>query len=237
MKKLTTFLAAGLILSSASAQSITEGWDGGANFGLTLTSGNSDTLLLNLGVNLAKDTDNTQQLLGLSYTLGDTDGETVSDVLNGFYTWNKNASDTTYYGFRLEGVRDDIALIDYRLQATTLYGVHFIKNDVTNFSVEFGPGYTAESLDGEDRDSAHIYLGQRWSHKYSDSTTFTQSLAAYAPFEEFEDFNFVFSLAVETKINDDMSLRVAFIDTYTNTPAAGAEENDIQLISGISYKF
>jgi len=238
MKKLTTILAAGIIASSASAQSsFTDGWAGGVDFGLTLTSGNSDTVLINLGLNLAKETSNTQQLAGLSYTFGDTDAGTVTDVINGFYSWNKDASEKTYYGFRLEGLRDEVAEIDYRLQASALYGVYLIKNDNTTFALEAGPGYTVESLGDDDRNSAHLYVGQRWSHKYTDTTTFTQSLAIYAPFEDFEDFNFVFAIAVETKISENLNLRIAFTDTYTNTPADGLEENDLQLISGVSYKF
>jgi len=104
-------------------------------------------------------------------------------------------------------------------------------------AVEFGPGYTAESVDDVEFDSAHLYFGQRASYKFSDSTFFTQSLAAYAPFDEFDNYNFVFTLAAESKMSEKLSLRVAVENTYTNNPAAGAEKNDVKLVSGLSYKF
>jgi len=237
MKKITSILGLGIIATSAHAVTLADGWVGSADFGLTLTNGNSDTTLISAGLNLAKDTGDTQQLAGLAYTFGETSGDTTNDVLSAFYTWNKLATETSYYGFRFEGLRDDIALIDYRLQATALYGVHLVKNDTTTFSIEAGPGYSFESLDDVDTDGVHLYLGQRATHKFSENTLISQSLAAYAPVEDFDAYNFVFTLAVETKMSDALSLRIAIEDTYTNAPAAGATENDVKLISGISYKF
>jgi len=147
MKKITQLLTIGFVACSANAATLADGWVGSADFGLTLTRGNSDTTLVSTALNLAKDTGSTQQLAGLAYTFGDDSGDTTNDVLSSFYTWNKLVTDTSYYGFRLEGTRDDIALIDYRIQGTVLYGVHLVKNDTTTFSIEAGPGYTFESLD------------------------------------------------------------------------------------------
>ena len=237
MNNITKIITAGIFATQLNAATVTDGWENSANFGLTLTRGNSETILLTTAFNFLNDNGTTQQLANLSYTFGESDSNTTADVLSTYYTWNKLVSETTYYGFRAEGLRDDLAGIEYRLQATALYGIHLLKNDTTTFSVEFGPGYTVESVGDDNFDSSHIYLGQRASHKLSETSFITQSLAAYAPLEDLDNFNVIFNIAIESKVSENMNLRVALENTYTNNPADGADENDLKLISGISYKF
>lgn len=237
MKKVLSIITAGSLLSICHSATIIDGWDAALDLGLTLTRGNSDTSLFTTNLALTKKVDTSEQLAGLSYAFGGQDGDVVTDELSGFYNFNKLLTNNNYYGFRLEGRRDDIAQIDYRIQATVLYGKYFIKNDDTTFSVEGGPGFTTESFDGEDQNNAHIYIGENYSNKLTSNTTLTQSLATYTDLDDLSGYNFVFSIALETQMNEAMSLKISIQDKYESKPADGAERNDLRLISGISYKF
>lgn len=239
MKIITSYSLIGAVaiaLSNAAVVS-SEGWDSSVDFGLTLTRGNANTALFTSTLNLAKTVDKDQYLAGLGYTFGDNDGTSTNDELTGFLNWNREVSEDTYYGFRLEGRRDTIANVDYRVQATALYGYHFIKNDKTEFSIETGPGYTVQSLDGDKDSYAHFYLGQRASHWITENARVFQSLAGYLSLNEVERFNVIFVTGVEALMNESLSLKVTLENKYESLPAAGAEKNDLKLISGVSYKF
>jgi len=237
MKKITTYFGMTLLCAVANGATLAGGWDSSLDLGLTMTQGNSETTLLTTNLNLSKSEANDEYLAGLGYTFGEDSGNVSADELTGFFSWNRLVSETQYAGFRLEGRRDDIAKVDYRIQATALYGIYLIKNDTTTFSIEGGPGYTTQSLDSVDSDSAHFYVGQKASHKLTENTNLTQSIAAYAQLEDFDNHNINFTFGIETRMSEAMSLKILVENKYESEPAAGAENNDLKLVSGISYKF
>ena len=237
MKTFSKYCLVGAVISAANAATVVQGWDSSIDFGVTLTRGNSETTLVTSTLALSKIKGQDEYNAGLAYSFGDDGGSVITDEITGFFNWNRLATDTTYYGFRLEGRRDDIAEIDYRFQGTLLYGIYAIKNDKTTLAFEGGPGYTVESLDGEDKTYPHFYIGQRASHWMTDNTKLFQSLAAYGSLEDFSDHNLIFTLGVESMMNESLSLKVILEDKYQSEPADGAKQNDLKLISGISYKF
>jgi len=83
MKKITYVIAFALSALSLSAQT-TDGWESSADFGLTLTQGNSETTLITTALNFANDNGETQQLAAISYTFGEAEGTKTTDVLISF---------------------------------------------------------------------------------------------------------------------------------------------------------
>lgn len=227
----------GLLAVGAQAATVADGWDSSVDFGLTMTRGNAETTLVTTNLNLGKTVGDDEYNAGVGYTFASDSADTITDELTGFFNWNHLVNDVSYYGFRLEGRRDDIARIDYRFQGTFLYGYYFINNDQSVFAIEAGPGFTAESLDGLEENYPHVYLGQRASHWITDNTKVFQSFAGYASLEDFSQYNFIFTLGIEALMNESLSLKVTFEDKYQSVPAVGAEKNDIRLVSGVSYRF
>ncbi len=237
MKNSLHLLTAGLLCSSAYSATFLTGWDSKANLGFTMTRGNSETSLITSSIALKKQVAKDEYSIGLAYSFSENEGTSTADELTGLYNWNRILSDTNYLGFKAEGRRDDIAKVDYRIQATATYGNYFVKNDISEFCLEAGPGFTAESLDSDKKNYAHIYVGERAMRKVTDNTQLFQTLSVYKDLSDFEKFNLIFTLGVETKMNDNLSLRVTLENKYESQPAAGALNNDTKLISGVSYTF
>lgn len=237
MKVIKTITLVGMVAGLANAATVTQGWDSSVDFGLTLTRGNSDTTLLTTTLNLAKSVGDDEYNAGLGYSYSEEDSSTISDELTGFLNWNRLVTETSYYGFRLEGRRDDIAKIDYRVQGTVLYGMYLLKNETSTFALELGPGYTVDSLDGVEENYAHAYLGQRASHWVSDNARIFQSFAGYLNVEDTERYNATFTIGAEALMSESLSLKVTLENKYESQPATGSKNNDLKLISGISYKF
>ena len=54
---------------------------------------------------------------------------------------------------------------------------------------------------------------------------------------KFTGKNFIIDPRVKAKITESISLQVVLQDIYDNKPVPGREENDIRLVSGVSYDF
>ena len=55
--------------------------------------------------------------------------------------------------------------------------------------------------------------------------------------EDFDNYSIVADAYIEAALNDSLSLRVAAVNRYDNTPASGRDSNDFTLTSGIAVKF
>ena len=230
---LTVFLCS----SSAYAATFLQDWNTKTNLGLTMTRGNSQTSLITSSIALNKTKGKKEYNMGLAYSFSENSGTTTANELTGLYNYNYLLSDKNYTGFRAEARRDGIANVDYRLQTTATYGRHFIKSDKSAFSLDSGLGFTVESLKGLHKNYAHLYVGEKAMRKVTDNTHIFQTLAVYKDLFDVAKFNLLFTIGVETKMNEKLSLRVVLQDKYESRPAEGSYRNDMKLISGVSYQF
>ena len=135
-------------------------WESFATAGLTLTKGNSDTLLANLGVISAKKWDKNEIALGASIAYGENSGTKNVDNISGSAQYNRLFSDRVYGGIRLNAAKDQIADLDYRVNISPLVGYYFIKDATTRLSGEVGPSYVIESLGGVSKSYAGVRIGR-----------------------------------------------------------------------------
>lgn len=235
MKKLTTLTT--IALATTSLVSNAEELKQTLDLGVTLTRGNSETLLASLGYTVIKETPENEYLANIFYTYGEDTGEVTNDEILAAAAWKHLFNDRFYGGVRATFRADSLADIDYRAQISPVLGYFFLKDDKVSLSVEAGPGLTVEQVGGDDNVSAHVYVGEAFEYKFSEKTRIYQSAGIYAPFDDFGSYNIVAEAGVETSLSDKLSLKVYVQDKYEAEPAAGADANDFKLVTGISYKF
>ena len=215
------------------------GWEGAVNAGLTLTSGNSDTVLATVGANAKKKWDKNEFALGALGGYGESEDIKNAEFVSAYAQYNRLFTERFYGGFRIDGNYDGIANLSYRINLTPLVGYYFIKNEKTILSGEVGPSYVLEKYFGEDMDS---YLGirfaQKFEHKLTESTKIWE-YADYTPDVErwTEKYIINVEVGISTAINKSWSLRVVGQYIYDSLPAEGREKDDIRLIAGTEYKF
>jgi len=237
-------LAAGLLAAAAQnpAAPLTPpppqpAWETLASAGLTLTKGNSDTMLSNLGVTTAKKWTGNEISLGANMTYGEASGVQNVNNYNAFGQYNRLFSDRAYGGLKLTAMKDDIANIDYRFTISPLAGYYFLKNATTQLSVEGGPSYVVEDLGGVSRSYAGLRVGERFEHKFSDAAKLWQTAEFIPQVDRFSQYLFNFELGVDSAITKQVSLRAVLQDNYNSNPALGRKANDLRLITGVAYKF
>lgn len=212
-------------------------WETLASAGLTLTKGNSDTMLANLGVTTAKKWTGNELNLGASMTYGESTGVKNVDNYSASGQYNRLFSDRVYGGLKLTATKDDIANLDYRFTISPLAGYYFIKDATTQLSAEAGPSYVIENLGGASRSYAGLRVGERFEHKFSDSAKLWQTAEFIPQVDRFSRYLFNFELGVDASITKQVSLRAVLQDNYNSQPAVGRKANDIRLITGVAYKF
>lgn len=215
-------------------------WTGTAGAGLALTSGNSDTLTLNLVFDVTRDpkTKNVIKAKGLYLRGEENDSLTVNRIAFAGRDEYSFTPRTFVFG-QLEYLRDTFKLIDYLVAPTAGIGYKIVNTDVTKFTVDAGAGVAWEkNPDVDVRTSGAISAGEKVEHKLTATSTIKQSTTALWKANDFADGLYTFSAGLGTTITDTVQLSIEFLDTFKNKPpTAETKKNDVALVTALTAKF
>jgi putative salt-induced outer membrane protein YdiY len=213
-------------------------WERSVSLGLSLTTGNSDTLLI-VGAFEAKRVWERDEFRGfITGAYGETEDEKSSESAEAIAQYKHLFSERFYGTLYGNLFHDAIADVAYRLTLSPGVGYYFIKSAKTQLSGDIGPSYVIEKLNGVDTDDyVGLRLAERLDHKLSDSAKVWQSLEWLPQIDDFENYILIFEVGVEAALTKTLSVRVVGQDRYDNQPAPGRQSNDISLVSSLAYKF
>ena len=237
MNKTTLLSIAATTALTSALHAEDSNWKNSFDLGATLTRGNSESTLITVGYATTKKEASDEYFGAFNYTYGESADAVTNDEVLGSFAWNRLVSDLTYAGVRTDLRIDELADIDYRIGVTGLVGHYFVKNDSTYFALETGIGFTTEQTGGESDSYANLYIGDRFEHKLNDKTRVYQTLTVTAPIDDLGDYSLVGEVGLETTLTDAMSLKIYVQDKFEGEPPAGLNNNDIKVVTGVSYKF
>ena len=212
-------------------------WVSSVSAGLTITRGNSHTLLYSAALATDKKTPDNEYSLGASGAYGSQNSIQNVNNYGGFAQWNHLFTERFYDYVRADANRDVIADLDYRFNLGPGAGYYLMKQTNTTLAVEAGAGYQYEHLGSEYNSFATARLAEKFEHKFSDRARLWQSAEILPQVNKFQNYAINFELGMEASITKTFSLKTTLVDTYQSEPAADRYRNDIKLISGVSYKF
>jgi putative salt-induced outer membrane protein YdiY len=137
--------------------------------------------------------------------------------------------DTTY-------LYDDIALIDYRITVGPGLGVFLVKTADTQVSVEAGPSYVFERVDGQTDSHPSLRVAERIEHKLSATARVWESAEYLPDTERFSNYLVNSEVGVEAALNAKLNLRLVLQNKFDSEPADGTEKSDTTFIAGVSIK-
>jgi putative salt-induced outer membrane protein YdiY len=143
-------------------------WVTSASLGLTLTRGNSETLLVTGNVLSEKKWSQNEVRPGADAAYGEDHDTKNTESIHGFGQYNRLITDRFYAYGRADILHDAIADIDYRVTLSPGVGYYFVKNKTTSFSGEIGPGWIYEQLAGKTDDYFILRIAERLDHKLND---------------------------------------------------------------------
>lgn len=212
-------------------------WEGSAAAGVTLTRGNSKTLLANVSINGSDKWEKNELLLGASATYGENDNQKNTETADGNAQFNRLFSDRLYAGLKLDLFHDGIADIRYRFTAAPLVGYYFIKGTNATLSGEVGPGYIYSDEGGNTDSYLTLRAGERFEYRLTSTAKMWQSVEYLPQVDDFNNYLLNFEIGAEAALTAKLSLRTVLQDYYNNEPAEGRLKNDLRLIAGVAYKF
>ncbi len=212
-------------------------WESSVSAGLTLTRGNSHSLLFTGDYLTAKKTPKNEYSLGLEAAYGRQDAQDTVNNSKAFGQWNHLYSSRFYDYVRADALRDIVADLDYRASVGPGLGYYLIKNDKTTFAAEAGGGMEVEHLGGKYDSFGTMRLAERFEHKFGERARLWENAEILPQVDQLDNYVVNFEIGIESAISKSFSLKTYLDDSYQSIPAAGRQKNDIKLVSGISYKF
>lgn len=227
---------------SAAANELTQPpkypWKSSIGAGLTLTRGNSDTLLVTANAQTDKKTPNNEYNFGADGAYGEDSSVKNVDTIHAFGQYN-HLFTKKFYGYaRVEGLHDGIADLQYRLTVGPGVGYYFLKETNTTFSGEAGSSFVTQRLGDVDDSYATLRVAEKFEHKFTNlGARFWESLEVLPQVDDFNNYIMNGEIGIESSLTKTISLKTFLVDNFNNEPAAGREKNDVKLVSGISYQF
>ncbi len=222
-------------------------WDTTFTFGLTVTGGNTKTLLTSVDLQTQRKTPMDEYLFDVNGTYGENNEVVNAESLDGSGQYNRTITDGLYYGLKVDGFHDGIAGIDYRLTVSPLVGYYLIKQTNTSLAVEIGPGYIyqrdeyepAGTSTGSDSEFSHatLRLAERFEHKFSPSTKIWENVEIIPQVNNFGNFYADGEIGVSSALSKHTSLTTYVDDYYYQVPTLGHLRDDVKLVTGLTYKF
>lgn len=212
-------------------------WGGDILFGLSETSGSSNKSKLNIAADVK-----TPWMLGDInwkgyYSYGqsndvkneDRHGLSVRSRLN--LSANTFAQSWTAYSV------DEIKNINYQLDQTIGYGYRFYNTDTLKLNVV--PGVGVQKIKRSDGDDEFVitslYQDLEWS--ITETLSFEQSLAAYVPPSELNNYNYKFEAGVKSNFFEDYIIKLSYKYDYTNVVSANTSKYTSMITTSLGYSF
>lgn len=226
---------------------VLEDWKGGANFGLALARGNSDTTNLDVGFNADRKTlsDEIKMYLNSIYA---TSGipvpgtVTASEILAGI-RFDRNLNPKIFAFGSGDFAHDALQSLDIQQIYTVGLGWHFINHPNTTLDVLGGVNYTRESYTGATatilnasvkRNLPGITVGEDFIQKLPASTSFTEHFYFYPDLNDTSQYRFALDAGMVTQVKKWIGWQVTLSDRYiTNPPILGTKSNDVVLSTGV----
>ena len=227
--------ASGLFGDAAAGNALPSGWEVTGAAGLSLAQGNADSLAYSVQALATYEGEHWEGLLGGDYFYSENNGDTSTDSLRIFGQGQRLLTDRLYLGLAASYLNDNVADIDYRVDVAAILGYHVIKTDRTKLSFEVGPGYAWEDQGGETDNFATVRFAQRFEHQLSGRSKVWQSLIVTPEVGDFNNFNAIAEVGIDTLLSDSWSLRTSVRYLYDNTPALGSNSDDLTLTVGLAY--
>ena len=208
--------------------------------GLTLTDGNSETLAANAALKTEGEKEGLGSVLaGVEGNYGESTVDEVQDTTvenaKAYANVKKTLSPMTFGYLDASVLYDDVALIDYRATVGPGLGAYLLKDDKRTLTLEAGPSYVWEEVDGASDDYLALRFAERHTCQISKTAKLVQSLEYVPAAEDFDDYLLTGEIGVEAAMTDRVSLKVVVQDKYDSTPAEGTEHNDVSVIAGIGF--
>ncbi len=217
-------------------------WNGGLDFGYSLTTGNTRTNNLALGANLSRQSKRDKTTLYAAYINAKNKNkgitETTANAIRGGGRYEINLSSrVTTFGFA-DFEYNQIQLLDLRSVLGGGFGYYVVKKDRMQLQAFGGGAYNRENFStGLRRNSGELFVGEDFALKISDRVVFKERYQLFPNMTDRGEYRHTFDSSLTTKLTNWMTWNVTASNRYISNPPSGSKNNDLLLTTGIGVSF
>jgi len=212
-------------------------WESSIAAGLTVTRGNSDTLLFTAKFQTQKKAPQNEWIYEADAAYGENDSIESEDILHGNAQYNHLFSERLYGYASADALHDGIQDLQYQVTLSPGAGYYFIKTVPTSLVGEIGPGIITQRRGEDEETYMTLRLAEHWDQKLNGNAKCWEKAELLPEVTKFDNYIINAEIGVESALSKRLSLQVTLDDNFVNEPAAGRKNNDVRLVSGIVYKF
>ena len=220
-----------------------EGWTGGADVGFALTSGNSDTTNLAIGLSATRQTSNDKTSIYAAsiYNRDNTSGDsrTIANTVRGGVRYDRDIN-RKFFGYVFTDLEHNgLQDLTLRFVLGGGLGYHAIRNERTELDLLGGLAWNREYFKGDfnDRSSAEAQAGQTLSHRISSRMSLKEALFIFPNLTDGGRYRINFDAALVTDVSRRIAWQLTLSDRYLSDPPPGLEKNDLLLTTGLKITF
>lgn len=232
-KKACAALGVALMLAGGPALAQDASWSGEGAFNAGVTSGNTETTDLGLGLDLSRETQVWKAALDAQADFGETDGTETKNRIFLAGQLDRQINDRLYGFGRVSYEIDEFSGFENRAFVGAGLGYLVFDSDATTWSLEGGPGLKIEevrafTVDGEvfpaeTVESFSVFAASNFAHAFNDNVSFSNDTdVLYAE----ETTQLVNVAALTAKLTEALSARVSFDVRHDTNPPEGFEDTD-----------
>lgn len=208
---------------------------GEGEFGLSITSGNTESSAFAGKAKLEKKHGAWTHRAGLEAIKTSTDGITSAQRYVGTLSTARDLSALIYLFGAARYDADKFSGFSYQTSVSGGVGFHLIKPEPTLLDVEVGPGYRVDrTLDGEVLRDAILRGLLRFERKLTDNSKFLETILV----EYGEDNTYAESFTgLNVGLNKALALRLGYTVKHNSNPPLGRQETDSYSTVTLAFKF
>jgi putative salt-induced outer membrane protein YdiY len=212
-------------------------WDSSVSAGLTMTRGNSHTLLYSGTFQTAKKTPENEFQFGAKGAYGSQDSQANVNNYGGYGQWNHLFTERFYVYVRVEALRDVISDLDYRFNVGPGLGYYLVKETNTTLSVEGGAGMQYQHLGNNYSSYGTLRGAENFEHKFNGFVRIWEKAEILPQLDKYQNYVVNAEIGLESSLTKTLALKTYLDDTYQSEPASGRVRNDVKLVTAVAYKF
>lgn len=214
-------------------------WDNKLTAGLAMTSGNSELFNLSAGVSINRNRLWVNEYdFKLSLDWRTDQGRQTYLLVNGMFRYGHSFTRKAYGFMGINGLSDYASLILYHIYPNLGVGYWFFDTKKIKIMNELGAGYAYYRYrDQSLSESFTLYYRFFIEWKLSENLTLTDSFRIRPFIPEFDDFLINNQAVLKFSLQKNLSLILTHQLNYDFVPAPGAEQLDMNLTTGLEWKF
>jgi len=242
--KTRTLLAASLLftpimapaaMAEETATDQAPNWSGTAEFGASITTGNTDSSSVDGKFKLGYVTGPWQHRFRLEALQATEDGDKTANRVLGEFESNYALSERDYLFGVLRASHDQFSGYDYQASAATGYGRKLWLSDNGFWDAEIGPGVRVSRTDDDVRKTNLIArLSSGFEYRFSDFAKFSQDVTVLAG-EDNTEIESVTGLT--SSLTKTLAMKLSYTVQHNTEVPAGTENTDTYTSVNLVYNF